>query len=238
MQAASKFTFDLNLSPEAQARPAIDADAHEAGMKLARDEGFQAGMDAGRISVEARSSEQLALSGEVIGAACGNLLQQADFGIENSDRQAIDLALLAARKLAPGLIAQQPMAELKALLRNCLADLQKTPHLAVRVNENHSEDLKVFLDKLAFEKGFEGRIIVLGEPDIAPGDGSIEWAEGGLTRAIGEIEQAIVESVAHFLGADGQDVAVAAPAELEVAEVSAPETTDTAQVQPMEMNSE
>ena len=38
------------------------------------------------------------------------------------------------------------------------------------------------LKRLARERGFEGRIVVLGEPDIALGDARLEWADGGIVR--------------------------------------------------------
>jgi hypothetical protein len=32
------------------------------------------------------------------------------------------------------------------------------------------------------EKGFEGRLVILGEPEIVRGDCHIEWADGGILR--------------------------------------------------------
>lgn len=201
MQTASKFTFDLNLSPKAETAPVIEIAEHKAALEQAREQGYQDGVEAGRTGVEAQAAEHLAQSSAQVMERCQVLLEKADSGIQNTQAQSIELALLVARKLAPGLIERQPMAEITALLENCLGDLQQTPHLAVRVHEDFSKELKITLDKLAYEKGYEGRVIVLGEPDITPGDGSIEWAEGGLSRSIENIENSINDNVAHFLAA-------------------------------------
>ena len=47
--------------------------------------------------------------------------------------------------------------------------------------------------------GFDGRLVVLAEPDIAPGDCRIEWADGGLKRDRAATEAAIEEAVARYV---------------------------------------
>jgi flagellar assembly protein FliH len=54
---------------------------------------------------------------------------------------------------------------------------------------------------MARERGYEGRLVVMGEPDIAPGDGRIEWADGGIVREQARIEAAVDQAVAGALGA-------------------------------------
>ena len=41
----------------------------------------------------------------------------------------------------------------------------------------------------------------MAEPDIAPGDCRIEWADGGVKRDLAAIEAAIGEAVARYLAA-------------------------------------
>ena len=43
--------------------------------------------------------------------------------------------------------------------------------------------------------------MVLAEPDIAPGDCRIEWADGGVKRDRAAIEAAIDEAVARYVAA-------------------------------------
>ena len=49
--------------------------------------------------------------------------------------------------------------------------------------------------------GFEGRLVVLGEPGIALGDCRIEWADGGVNRDTAAAEAAIGEAVARYVSA-------------------------------------
>jgi flagellar assembly protein FliH len=48
-------------------------------------------------------------------------------------------------------------------------------------------------------RGFEGRLVVLAEPDIGFGDCRVEWADGGLNRDRARIEAAIAEAVTNYL---------------------------------------
>ena len=48
----------------------------------------------------------------------------------------------------------------------------------------------------ARERGFEGRIVVLGEPDMNAHDVRIEWADGGIVRDQARIEAAAAEILA------------------------------------------
>lgn len=73
--------------------------------------------------------------------------------------------------------------------------------MAVRVNEGLHERARDELDGIARAAGFEGRLVVMAEPDIAPGDCRIEWADGGVKRDLAAIEAAIAEAVARYVAA-------------------------------------
>jgi len=55
-----------------------------------------------------------------------------------------------------------------------------------------------FAIMLALAWGVE-RLVLLAEPDLAPGDCRIEWADGGLSREKARTEAAIGEAVAGYL---------------------------------------
>jgi len=44
-----------------------------------------------------------------------------------------------------------------------------------------------------------GRLVVLAQPDIAPGDCRIEWADGGLVRERAAAEAVIAEAVSRYV---------------------------------------
>jgi len=108
---------------------------------------------------------------------------------------------MAVGRLVPALIASEPTAEMAALLRECLAGIRDVPHIAVRISEDLVEPKRTRFDEVAAQAGFTGRVVVLGEPGIATGDGRIDWADGGIVRDIGETRRAIEAAVDAFLAA-------------------------------------
>jgi flagellar assembly protein FliH len=61
--------------------------------------------------------------------------------------------------------------------------------------------------------GFAGRLVVLGDPEQKPGDGRIEWVDGGLVRDRAALEAEIDNRIAAFLAAKGiAPIATSAPA--------------------------
>ena len=111
------------------------------------------------------------------------------------------MAVAVGRKLAAELIAREPMAEIAALATECFKQLVATPHVVVRVNDTLHEFARERIDEIAQHRGFEGRLVVLAEPEIAPGDCRIEWADGGLTRDQAATDAMIAELVSRYIAA-------------------------------------
>ena len=88
-----------------------------------------------------------------------------------------------------------------ALATECFRHLVKTPHVAVRVGPDLYDDAKRRLDEIAAARGFEGRLVVLSDDALAPGDCRIEWADGGVVRDRALTETTINVCVTRYLGA-------------------------------------
>ena len=52
---------------------------------------------------------------------------------------------------------------------------------------------------IARRYGFEGRLVILAEPDIATGDCKIEWADGGVVLDSGATAAKIAELVDRYM---------------------------------------
>jgi flagellar assembly protein FliH len=70
----------------------------------------------------------------------------------------------------------------------------------LRVNEAMVEPAEELARKLTAEHGFSGKLIVLGQADIAPGDGRIEWAEGGFVLDSQQLSALVEQAVARVFG--------------------------------------
>ena len=202
MKQAVKFTFDTHFGDES-GRPATKAPSSpaftEADMEAARKEGFTAGQAQGRRDAEAEVDRQLGDAMAQLSQSAASLLAALDNHIASTKREASELALEVARKLAPALIAAQPEAEIEALLRDCLTHLNREPHILLRVSASLVDRMKETVDRMAMERGLTGRIILLGEPAMTEGDCVVEWADGGVARNREEIEHDIVEIITRHI---------------------------------------
>lgn len=115
------------------------------------------------------------------------------------------LALTVGRAVASELLAQSHCEEIETIVSDALALLTHQPHVVVRVHENLLEDLKTRLETIAEQRGFAGKLILLGEPDLDRSDCRIEWAEGGIARDVTALQAEIDSIVARHLAPGSTD---------------------------------
>ncbi len=198
MSARAKFMFDVDFAAGAEpARRTITPTVHEAALAEARATAYRDGVAAALAQSEARAAVAL----ERIAAGLDALARQLAAIEARLEAEAVEVAVAVARKLAPELIAREPLAEIAALARGCFAQLIAAPHVVVRVSEALHARTREKLEATARLHGFDGRLIVLGEPEIAPGDCRIEWADGGIVHDRAATDAAIVEAVNRYAAA-------------------------------------
>ena len=194
MTARAKFLFDVDFGAGA----ASDK-AHEAALAAARAAAYAGGFAAAEAEAIAGAQRRSAAALEHIAAALDRLSQGLGAVEARLEDEAVEIALATARKLAPDLIAREPLAEVAALAAECFTHLVATPHVVVRVNDAHYAEARERLEATAQARGFAGRLVVLAEPEIMPGDCRIEWADGGIRRDRAATEAAIAEAVGRYI---------------------------------------
>ncbi len=169
----------------------------KAALDAAEKDAYRRGYEAAKQENEQRCADQLNRIATDIHLAVGRLA-----AIETRlEREAIDVAHAVASQLATALISKQPLAEIEALVLDVLSHVRAAPHVAVRVAAAMSEDAAARLKKLAEERGFTSRLVILPDPNLSGDDCLIEWADGGVSREAGAIQQRIAEAIQNFLGA-------------------------------------
>ena len=200
MAAPAKFLFDTDFSAPDRSREKA-ATAAEIAQKVAAAEAraYRDGFDAGQREAKAESDRRTALALEEIKIALQGIAARFA-GIETRmETEAVDVAVAVARKLCGELIAAEPLCEISGLVAECFSHLVATPHLVVRINEQLYEFAHQRIDQLAKASGFQGRLVILAEPEIATGDCRIEWADGGVVLERAAIEGKINELVGRYV---------------------------------------
>jgi flagellar assembly protein FliH len=200
------FTFAREFGSPGGGAPAAASrhDAEEglaAASESARAAGYAEGYDAGRRDRAAAEAGRAAAAAENVAAAAGALLGTLDAERARLEREAVGLAVTVARLLARTLVEREPLAAIEGVAAEALGHLRSAPHLVVRVAPDLVEPVEARLKRLAWERGYEGRIVVLGEPDEALGDVRVEWADGGLVRDRAALEALAEAAVQRFLAA-------------------------------------
>jgi flagellar assembly protein FliH len=153
------------------------------------------GVQEGRLQAEAQVQARLADAMTRLALAAAGLLASADAREAEREAQAAEVAVLIARKVAGDALDAEPLAGIGEAARSALQHLRGVPHLVVRVHDGLVEDAEALVKRLARERGFEGRLVVLGDPETLPGDARIEWADGGVVRERARIEAAVAEAL-------------------------------------------
>lgn len=199
MSASAKYLFDLDFAPAPKAPTAIAVAEHAAKVADAEARGYRNGFQAAEAEMRADTERRLAATLEQIGSAL-DMIARGLSGVESRlEAEAVDVAVAVARKLAPELIARQPLAEISALVTECFRHLIAAPHVAIRVSESIYPFAREKLEEISRQRGFEGRLVLLAEPEIAEGDCRIEWADGGINRDRAAADAMIAETVSRFV---------------------------------------
>jgi flagellar assembly protein FliH len=171
----------------------------------ARAEGYAAGKAAGRTEAEGESSRMAAQALEKFTRDFAVMKQAHANALAHHTREATALAVAVAKKLAPALMAAQPLAEIEALITDCLSRIMGEARVVVRVHNDLVEGLDQRVDALTKQMGFDGHVILLGEDGLGPGDCRVEWADGGAERSTASLAKALDEAINRLVQAGVAD---------------------------------
>ena len=187
-----KFLFQRDFgAPSGTPSPAFQDALAEAERR-----GLERGRAEGRAQAMAENDAALAKTMARLADAAAGMLASADTDREMFEQEAIAFSMALARKLAGDALSRFPMDAIEQVARSSFEHLRGVPHLVVRVNEELVEKTEAMMKKVARERGFEGRLVIMGEPDIAKGDARLEWADGGIVRDGAKIGEAVASSMA------------------------------------------
>jgi flagellar assembly protein FliH len=199
MKATAKYLFDEDFA--SGEKPTITMVEHERRRADAESQAYRSGFTAGEEQAQQEAAQRIAAALAVIADGLGRL-DAALTSIETRlETEAVEVAVAVAAKLAPALIAREPYAEISALATECFHHLVSTPHVAVRVGADIYDTAKEKIEEIARTRGFEGRLAVMSDESLAPGDCRIEWADGGVIRDQSATASAIDEMVGRYISA-------------------------------------
>jgi flagellar assembly protein FliH len=201
MALAQKFLFDISFDApggDARQRGSItpaEAVFTRADLDAARAESHAAGR------AEALSQREQHVA-EALGAIAQNLadiLAARDEARRTNERSTIELTRAIAGRLFPALMRKGALAELEAIVIQCMREAVAEPRMVVRVPDALFEAAQLRLAPLAAGNGYPGKLIILADEALGESDCRVEWADGGAerdsARSWREIEAAIARAM-------------------------------------------
>jgi flagellar assembly protein FliH len=199
MKATAKYLFDEDFA--AGEKPTITLVEHERRRADAESQAYRQGFAAGEEQAHKEAAQRMADALSMIEESLGRL-DGALAAIETRlETEAVEVAVAVAAKLAPALITREPFAEIAALATECFHHLVSTPLVTVRVAPDIHEAAKEKIGQIARSNGFDGRLAVISDESLGPGDCRVEWADGGVIRDSTATASAIDEMVARYIAA-------------------------------------
>jgi flagellar assembly protein FliH len=195
--STAKFTFDTEFRSDkdfvstaalARQKKAYTHDEIDALCAEAR----MAGLEAGQV----RAQEAIAAAIAGLTSTIRAVLQQTQRDIETLRAEAADVALAAARKLARTAIAAAPQQEVELALREAMHLAIGEPRLVVRAAPAVLAALEDAVETMAAAEGFDGRVVLSGDPHANGADCRIEWRGAGIERTQECIESALADLIA------------------------------------------
>lgn len=215
MTTTAKFLFDTefdpssteDLSQSATARAKPKPQYTDDDLAAARGEGQKAGFELGAQHALEQIEKSAADALQRIAEHVAHLGATHERAIVNIRADAARLAFNIADRLAAGLIEREPMGEIEKLVGECLERLQAEPRIVIRVAEDLVEPLHERIAQLSTSAGFAGKIVLIGEPQMAIGDCRVEWPDGGAERDMTALLNDVEEAVKRYLGLQAETAA-------------------------------
>jgi flagellar assembly protein FliH len=190
---ANKYLFDRDFRDPAGGAKNV------AALQEAEQRGYAQGVAEGRRQAAAEADAQLAAALRRVADCAGSLLAGLDAQNAQVEEEALAFGNALGRKLAGTALAAYPLEAITEAARASFQHLRGVPHLVVRVNDALVERIDAHVQRMSRERGYEGRLVVMGEPEIALGDARIEWADGGIVREQKRIDEAVDQALAGAL---------------------------------------
>ena len=218
-QAAEQAARRAAEEAEANRPPTFTMEELEAARSEAYAKGRQEGMDDAMAGIE----QQVARTLDAVFSRVSKVFEQHTQWTKQMEADAARLGLAVIGRLAPELAREKELPEVEAVIREAFGFLTEQPKVMIRVAKELEEPLSGKVELMASRVGYEGQVVLVGDPELPIDDCRVSWQAGAVERSLedvwGQIEQ-ITERV--LAGTTKREKTEAAPAVS--VPTSAPET--------------
>jgi len=199
MQSAEKFMFEVSFDndPEVPSEQVVDTELpieeevveevivptfSEEELDIARQQGFEAGKQEGLAATTETLTKQMNETLTLIDQKLQAAFQNQDIVNEMMANSALSVAKGICSKMLPALAQKHSFDEVDRVITAVFAKLVEQPRATINVHSSLVEMIEQRVTELSIGKGYEGKINMLADETMEPGDCKVEWANGGCER--------------------------------------------------------
>lgn len=219
---------------EENAPPTFSVEEMEAAKLVAHQQGMQEGKAEAMASIE----QQANLTLDLVLRQIGDLLTQYKNWTQEVHHDSISMAVAIMRKLAPELLRGSELPQVEHIVNEAFQFLTDQPKVMIRVASELEAPLSDKVHLMASRVGYEGQVVLTGDPELELTDCRISWYAGAVERSLDETWTLIDEMVDRVLRGlparehpDPIPVEDEAASEDEEAEVADPGAENTAETE-------
>ncbi|NIY77798.1 hypothetical protein HED22_19260 [Thalassospira sp. HF15] len=158
------------------------AEAEQRGHEQGFAEGHKQGFDEAHQQIMASLEKAVGDVESEIAEKLSQIDEQQKRANAKINEDAIHVALGIIRKLAPAWSKQYQLTEIEDIVRQCLANLFEAPKVMIKVHPDLEKDVGAAAERIALSRGFSGKVVVVGEAEVAMGDCQVSWGDGTAVR--------------------------------------------------------
>lgn len=178
------FTFDSSFDGgESKAAAQAENRFREeltAARAAAHAQGFEEGHAQGYQQAKQELETAILASLEALAGQIGGVANELPRLKQKLIAESAGLVLPMAEAIAGLEIQKRPFETLDRHVRQVFEEHTDEARLVIRVADAVLDAVKSRVEAMADAYGFQGRLIFLAEPSLMPGDGLIEWPDGGI----------------------------------------------------------
>lgn len=168
---------------EANRPPTFTVEELEAAKTEAYAQGRQDGMDDAMAGIE----QQVARTLDAVFSRISKVFEQHTDWTKQMESDAARLGVAVIGRLAPELARERELPEVEAVIREAFGFLTEQPKVMIRVAKELEEPLSGKVELMASRVGYEGQVVLVGDPELAIDDCRVSWQAGAVERSLDNV---------------------------------------------------
>lgn len=156
-------------------------------LEQARSEAHALGRQEGMADAMAGIEQQVARTLDTLFARVPKVFEQYATWAKAMETDALRLAVAMMRKLAPQLTRDRELPEVERVIREAFGFLTEQPKVMIRVAPALEEALRDRVQLMASRVGYEGQVVLVGDPELPADDCRVSWQAGAVERSLDDI---------------------------------------------------